>query len=173
MTDYARGLEGVIANESALSKVDGAIGELSYLGYHIDQLVEKCSYEEVVYLLQNGRLPNRAELTDFEKRIRGDRELPQGVLDFLKSAPKNASPMDILRTGVSMLGLYDKRVKTGTPDIQENAEIALSLIAKTRFWSPPITVSAKDWNSLLCARTFRKLPISSTSSTAKKRVKSQ
>ncbi|MBK1883165.1 citrate synthase [Luteolibacter pohnpeiensis] len=137
MTDYARGLEGVIANESALSKVDGAIGELSYLGYHIDQLVEKCSYEEVVYLLQNGRLPNRAELTDFEKRIRGDRELPQGVLDFLKSAPKNASPMDILRTGVSMLGLYDKRVKTGAPDIQENAEIALSLIAKT-----PVLVAA-------------------------------
>ena len=137
MTDYARGLEGVIANESALSKVDGAIGELSYLGYHIDQLVENCCYEEVVFLLQKGKLPNRTELADFEKRIRTDRELPQGVLDFLRSAPKTASPMDVLRTGVSMLGLYDKRVKTGTPDIEENAEIALSLVAKT-----PVLVAA-------------------------------
>ncbi len=137
MTDYARGLEGVIANESALSNVVGDIGELSYLGYHIDELVNNCCYEEVVYLLQKGRLPNREELTDFEARIRSDRRLPDGVLDFLKNAPKSASPMDVLRTGISMLGLYDKRVKIGVPDINEVAEIALSIVAKI-----PVVVAA-------------------------------
>jgi citrate synthase len=137
MTEYARGLEGVIANESALSNVDGATGELSYLGYHIDDLVENCCYEEVVFLLHRGHLPKQGELDDFSKRIRGDRSLPQGVIDFLKNAPKDASPMDVLRTGVSMLGLYDGRVAIGEPDIAKDSEIALSLLAKT-----PVIVAA-------------------------------
>jgi citrate synthase len=137
MTDYARGLEGVIANESALSNVIGDIGELSYLGYHIDELVNHCTYEEVIYLLHKGRLPNRAELTDFEARIRSDRRLPDGVIEFLKNAPKNAAPMDVLRTGISMLGLYDKRVKIGAPDIEADSEIALSIVAKI-----PVIVAA-------------------------------
>jgi len=137
MTDYARGLEGVIANESALSNVVGDIGELSYLGYHIDELVEHCSYEEVVYLLQKGKLPNRSELQDFESRVRSDRRLPDGVIEFLKNAPKNAAPMDVLRTGVSMLGLYDKRAAVGETDPGDNAEIALSLVAKV-----PVIVAA-------------------------------
>jgi len=130
MTDYARGLEGVIANESSLSNVDGVAGELSYLGYQIDDLVEHCTYEEVVHLLHRGHLPNRAELEAFSKRLREDRELPGGVIDFLKNAPKDASPMDVLRTGVSMLGLYDKRVNYGVPDIDADAEIGLSIVAK-------------------------------------------
>lgn len=137
MTDYARGLEGVIANESALSNVIGDIGELSYLGYHIDELVDNCTYEEVVYLLHKGRLPNRAELTDFEARIRSDRHLPDGVINFLKSAPKHAAPMDVLRTGISMLGLYDNRVKVGEPDMEVDSEIALSIVAKI-----PVVVAA-------------------------------
>ena len=138
MTDYARGLEGVIANESSLSNVKGDIGELSYVGYHIDDLVSHCTYEEVVYLLHNGRLPNRAELADFSKRIRTDRALPDGVISFLKNAPKDANPMDVLRTGVSMLGLYDKRATIG--EVQDKAiaaEVALSLVAKT-----PVIVAA-------------------------------
>jgi citrate synthase len=137
MTDYARGLEGVIANESALSNVVGDIGELSYLGYHIDELVKHCSYEEVVYLLQNGHLPKRVELEDFQSRIRSDRRLPDGVIEFLKNAPKDAAPMDVLRTGVSMLGLYDKRAAVGESDSSDNAEIALSLVAKV-----PVIVAA-------------------------------
>lgn len=138
MTDYARGLEGVIANESSLSNVKGDIGELSYVGYHIDDLVSHCTYEEVVYLLHNGRLPNRAELADFSKLIRTDRALPEGVISFLKNAPKDANPMDVLRTGVSMLGLYDKRATIG--EVQDKAvaaQVALSLVAKT-----PVIVAA-------------------------------
>ncbi len=137
MTDYARGLEGVIANESALSNVDGAAGELSYLGYHIDDLVEHCCYEEIVYLLHEGRLPKKEELEAFQKRLRTDRELPGGVIEFLKNAPKDAAPMDVLRTGVSMLGLYDHRATIGVPDLEVDAEIALSVVAKT-----PVIVAA-------------------------------
>ena len=127
MTDYAKGLEGVIANESALSNVEGAEGRLSYLGYSIEDLVENCTYEEVVYLLHRGRLPNRAELADGEARLRAERNLPDGVIDFLKAAPKDANPMDVTRTAVSMLGLYDKRAAIGTPDLEKDAAIALSI----------------------------------------------
>ncbi|MEK7952580.1 citrate synthase [Luteolibacter soli] len=130
MTDYAKGLEGVIANESALSNVEGAEGRLSYLGYSIEDLVENCTYEEVVYLLHRGRLPNRAELADGEARLRAERGLPDGVIDFLKAAPKDANPMDVTRTAVSMLGLYDKRATIGTPDLEKDSAIALSICAK-------------------------------------------
>jgi citrate synthase len=137
MTTYAKGLEGVIANESALSNVEGAEGRLSYLGYSIDELVEHCTFEEVTHLLHHGHLPNQTELNALEQELRTQRELPQGVLDFLKSAPKDANPMDVLRTGVSMLGLYDKRAKVGEPDMAANALIAISLVAKT-----PVIVAA-------------------------------
>jgi citrate synthase len=137
MTEYARGLEGVIANESSLSNVDGDSGELSYLGYHIDDLVENCCYEEIVHLLHNGSLPNANELAAFSARIRSDRRLPDGVTDFLKNAPRDAAPMDVLRTGVSMLGLYDKRASIGNPDLEADAEIALSVVAKV-----PVIVAA-------------------------------
>ena len=131
MSEYARGLEGVIANESSLSNVIGKIGELSYVGYHIDDLVENCCYEEIIYLLHNNRLPNSSELAAFEKGLRSDRNLPEQVIDFLKNAPKDASPMDVLRTAVSMLGLYDHRATIGEPDIAANQAIALSLCAKS------------------------------------------
>lgn len=131
MSDYAKGLEGVIANESALSNVEGLDGRLSYLGYHIDDLVENCTFEEVTHLLHRAKLPNEAELASLENDLRNDREIPQGVIDFLKAAPKDANPMDVLRTGVSMLGLYDKRAKIGEPDQDANRQVALSLVAKT------------------------------------------
>jgi citrate synthase len=137
MTDYAKGLEGVIANESALSNVEGAEGRLSYLGYAIDDLVENCCYEEVVYLLHRGRLPTRAELTEAETRLRAERGLPDGVISFLRAAPNDANPMDVTRTAVSMLGLYDKRATIGEPDLEKDAAIALSICAKI-----PVIVAA-------------------------------
>ncbi|MDA0814697.1 MAG: citrate synthase, partial [Verrucomicrobia bacterium] len=109
MATVAKGLEGIVANESRLSKVDGQNGKLMYLGYNIDDLVENCSFEEIVHLLHRGKLPNQAELDHLTTQLRSRRILPQGVIDFLKSAPKDANPMDVIRTGVSMLGLYDTR----------------------------------------------------------------
>ncbi|MEM9480765.1 MAG: citrate synthase [Verrucomicrobiota bacterium] len=109
MAVTAKGLEGVIANESALSLVNGQDGELRYLGYHIDDLVEHTTFEEVIYLLHRGKLPNQSELDELTKTLRSKRSLPDGVVEFLKSAPQDAGPMDVVRTGVSMLGLYDTR----------------------------------------------------------------
>jgi len=131
MSDYAKGLEGVIANESALSKVEGLAGKLSYLGYDIDDLVENCTFEEVTYLLYNGKLPNAEQLAGLESVLRSNRELPEQVITFLKNLPKDAVPMDVLRTGVSMLGIFDERAEVGEPDPAVNNEVALSIVAKT------------------------------------------
>ena len=130
MSDYAKGLEGVTANESVLSNVEGLEGRLSYLVYHIDDLVEHCCYEEVVYLLYHRKLPTAEELDAFKKDLASRRAIPQGVIDYLLAAPKAAGPMDVLRTAVSMLGLYDDRAKIGEPDHDANREVAMSLCAQ-------------------------------------------
>jgi citrate synthase len=125
--EYAKGLEGVIANESKLSQVLGLDGVLRYLGYNIDDLVENTTFEEVVYLLHLQKLPNQAELDAFTANWRELRGLPEGVIEFLKDAPKDAGPMDVLRTGVSMLGLSDTRGRDQDRSINE--ERALSICA--------------------------------------------
>ena len=128
MSVVAKGLEGIVANESKLSKVEGLEGKLSYLGYTIDDLVNNATFEEVVHLLHRGKLPNAAELETLTKTLREQRSLPDGVIAFLANAPKDAGPMDVLRTGVSMLGLYDTRGKH--QDRPLNEERALSIVAK-------------------------------------------
>ena len=107
----SRGLEGVVANTTRLSDVIGDKGQLIYCGYDINALAGKVSYEEVVYLLWNNKLPNRKELERCVNQLRSQRNLPEGVVDFIKAAPKNAAPMDVIRTAVSMLGLYDPNIR--------------------------------------------------------------
>ena len=107
----SRGLEGVVANTTRLSDVIGDKGQLIYCGYDINELAGKVSYEEVVYLLWNNKLPNRKELERCVNQLRSQRNLPEGVVDFIKAAPKNAAPMDVIRTSVSMLGLYDPNIR--------------------------------------------------------------
>ena len=125
----SRGLEGIVANTTRLSDVIGDKGQLIYSGYDIDELAGKVSYKEVVYLLWKGRLPNRAELDEFTRALRAERELPGGVIDFIKAAPKTAEPMDVMRTAVSMLGLYDSEMdKEATREINERR--ARSITAK-------------------------------------------
>jgi citrate synthase len=107
MSQFARGLEGVIANESRLGDVRGQEGQLIYCGYEINELAGKVSFEEVVYLLWNNRLPKLAELTEFKQQFAEERDLPEQVVEFIKSTPRTALPIDVLRTAVSMLGLHD------------------------------------------------------------------
>jgi citrate synthase len=126
---FSPGLEGVIANSTALSDVLGEKGQLIYCGYDINELVGKVSYKEVVYLLWHRKLPNRQELDTFVRELRSQRQLPDPVIDFLKSAPKDANPMDVMRTAISMLGLYDPdNGKEITPEI--NRHRATSITAK-------------------------------------------
>jgi citrate synthase len=125
----SRGLEGVIANSTALSDVLGDKGQLIYCGYDINELVGKVTYKEVIYLLWHRKLPNRKELDTFIRELRSQRQLPEPVIDFLRSAPKDANPMDVMRTAISMLGLYDPDIgKEATPEI--NRHRATSITAK-------------------------------------------
>lgn len=125
----SRGLEGVIANSTALSDVLGEKGQLLYCGYDINELVGKVTYKEVVYLLWHKKLPNRKELETFLRELRSQRQLPEPVIDFLKAAPKDANPMDVMRTAISMLGLYDPDIEQeATPEI--NRRRATSITAK-------------------------------------------
>lgn len=110
MPVIAKGLEGIVANSTAISDVQGQEGKLIYAGYDINELAGKVSFEEVIYLLWHGHLPNQKQLNDLMDILHAHRELPKGVIDFILGAPKNANPMDVMRTGVSMLGLYDPGV---------------------------------------------------------------
>lgn len=97
---FSPGLEGVVANSTRLSDVIGDKGQLIYCGYDINELVGNVSYKEVVYLLFHRQLPNRRELEAFVRELRSQRQLPEPVIDFLKSAPKNTEPMDVDRKSV-------------------------------------------------------------------------
>jgi len=130
MPVIAKGLEGIVANSTRLSDVKGQEGVLIYAGYDINELAGKASYEEIVYLLFYGELPNAAQLADLKKRLGALRELPAGVVEFLKTAPKDASPMDVIRTAVSMLGLFDPVRSSDTTNLGPDRERAFSLIAK-------------------------------------------
>src|SRR5436190_4720377 len=102
------GLRGVVAASSAIGDVNGEQGILIYQGYNIHDLAENSSFEEVIYLLWHGELPTKAQLDDLKSQLRGNYEVPTEVLEMMKTFPKDADPMDVLRTAVSSLDFYDK-----------------------------------------------------------------
>jgi citrate synthase len=120
MASSGAGLEGVVATSSAICYIDGDKGVLSYCGYNINELAGHASFEEVVFLLWNGRLPTAAELSALKNKLVAERDLPAEVTAFLKSVPKNAVPMDVLRTAVSLLSLYDP----SAADMSNDANVA-------------------------------------------------
>jgi citrate synthase len=124
----AKGLEGIVANSTSLSDVLGEEGVLIYAGYDINEIAGNASFEETIHLLWHGTLPNRAQLEELSTKLRSARELPQPVVDFLRAAPKNAGPMDVIRTAVSMLGLYDSNPKDESPEA--NYKRSISITAK-------------------------------------------
>jgi citrate synthase len=128
MPVISRGLEGIIAAETRIGDVRGDVGQLIYQGYDINELAGKVSYEEVVHLLWHGRLPNQAELNKLTTALRAERELPEGVINFIKNAPKDALPIDVMRTVVSMLGCY--KTTRSQVDMPENNQIAIKLVAQ-------------------------------------------
>jgi len=102
-----KGLEGVVAAETSLSKVYGLEGRLIYRGYEIEDLAANTSFEEVCHLLWYGELPTRAQLDELKGRFVEEAELPGEVLDLVRRMPQSAHPMSVLRTAVSALGCYD------------------------------------------------------------------
>jgi citrate synthase len=110
------GLEGVIAASTALSKVEGTEGRLIYRGYNIHDLARNASFEEVAYLLWFGHLPTKTELVDLKVRMLENRSLSKDVEQVLRTLPKNAEPMDVLRTAVSAWGASSI---TGQPTLEQ------------------------------------------------------
>ncbi len=122
------GLRGFKVATSRISDVNGDIGKIIYRGYLIQDLAQKSSFEEVVYLLLYEKMPNKEELNAFEARLAAERQLAPEFIDALKTRPKDALPMDILQSGVAMLAHHD-------PDVRElsneaASRMGLKLIAK-------------------------------------------
>jgi citrate synthase len=122
------GLEGVVATSSNICYIDGEAGILAYQGYNIHTLAENATFEEVIYLLWHGKLPNQAELDALKKDLAAARAIPEEVTRFLGTVGKSA-PMDVLRTAVSMLGLYDPL--TDDDSLPASEKKAINLMSQT------------------------------------------
>ena len=122
------GLEGIVAAESEICYIDGDRGILGYQGYNIHTLAESATFEEVIYLLWHGRLPKQSELDALRTDLVRYRPIPDEVGNFLMMVSKSA-PMDVLRTAVSMLGVYDPLGRDNT--IEASVEKATRLMAQT------------------------------------------
>ena len=109
-----KGLEGIVATTSSICWIDGDAGVLSYRGIDIHELAERSTFEETTYLLWNGKLPTQSELTTFSAELATARELSPKIFDLLRAVPTSASPMEVLRTAVSLLSIYDADEKDST-----------------------------------------------------------
>ena len=127
-TTTGAGLEGIVATSSDICFIDGDEGILSYQGFNIHTLAEHATFEEVIYLLWNGRLPKQLELDALKAELVEFRPIPERVINFLEGA-KTVTPMDVLRTAVSMLSLDDPQAKDMSPEA--NLQKAQKLMAQT------------------------------------------
>jgi citrate synthase len=125
-TAATAGLRGVVAAQSAIGDVNGEEGKLIYQGYDIHDLAEHSTFEEVVFLLWNGRLPKQDELDELTKQIRANYKVPGEIIAGMKYMPKDADPMDVLRTCVSALDFYDKEGHGTDRESAHNAAIKIT-----------------------------------------------
>src|SRR5438128_7421136 len=133
----ATGLRGVVAAASSVGDVNGEKGELIYQGVNIHDLAAKSTFEEVIFLLWNGRLPKRTELDELRKNLAASYEIPQWVRGPIEYFPRNAEPMDTLRTAVSALAFFDKEAR----DLSREASIRVATRLTSQF---PTIVAAID-----------------------------
>ena len=133
----AAGLRGVAAATSSISDVNGEKGELIYQGYNIHDLARHSTFEEVIFLLWNKHLPNRAELSTLEQSLRASYALPAELIDLMKQFPREADPIDVLRTAVSALEFYDPNAR----DISRETSIKNAIRLTAQF---PTIVAASD-----------------------------
>jgi citrate synthase len=112
----SRGLEGIVATTSSICWIDGDAGVLSYRGIDIHELALHSTFEETTYLLWFGTLPTSAQLAEFTANLAAARTLNWRIIEFLRSVPTDATPMEVLRTAVSLLSLYDADEKDSTHD---------------------------------------------------------
>lgn len=128
MTEIHKGLAGVVVDSTAISSVDPDSNSLLYRGYPVDQLAQRCVFEEVAYLLWHGELPNPDELAAFQGRGRSQRELPGPVVDAVLALPTTCHPMDVVRTAVSVIGAHDPTAQD--PSREANLAKSVRLLAQ-------------------------------------------
>ncbi|GAB3942053.1 bifunctional 2-methylcitrate synthase/citrate synthase [Corynebacterium tapiri] len=128
MTEIHKGLAGVVADYTAISKVNPETNSLLYRGYPVHELAENCSFEEVAYLLWKGELPTAEELAQFKQECWNGRELDQKTIDVVMNMPVDCHPMDVLRGAIAFLGTYD--TEHFTPDSDHIRRIARQLLSK-------------------------------------------
>ncbi|MGC2480985.1 MAG: citrate/2-methylcitrate synthase, partial [Candidatus Sulfotelmatobacter sp.] len=121
-----KGLEGIVATNSSICYIDGDRGVLAYRGIDIHELAEHSTFEETCYLLWFGHLPNRGELKSVRERLAEERHLDPAIVQFLRTVPKSALPMDVLRTAVSALAFYDADEKKNDHDANVRKAIRLT-----------------------------------------------
>ncbi|OIJ10958.1 citrate synthase [Anaerobacillus arseniciselenatis] len=125
-----RGLEGVVATTSSVSSIID--GVLTYHGFNIDDLADHASFEEVIFLLWNGRLPNEAELNQLTEDLASYAEVPQGVIDQMKMYDiEKVHPMAALRTAISNLGLYDSEADDQSEEANKRKALKLQAQVQT------------------------------------------
>jgi 2-methylcitrate synthase len=119
------GLRGQVAGKTALSTVGKDGSGLTYRGYDVKELAEKCQFEEVAYLVLKGKLPNKAELETYKAKLKSMRALPQALIEVLERIPASAHPMDVMRTGCSMLGNLETELSFAQQDDAADRLLAL------------------------------------------------
>lgn len=122
---YRPGLEGIIAGETAISTIDGG---LRYRGYSVEDLCEKCTFEEVAYLILHGELPNVDELAGFCERLNENALIDDAIVDTLKAIPGDAGMMDVMRSGASLLAHWD--AETGDNSLEATLRKSERILAK-------------------------------------------
>ena len=127
--DVKKGLLGIVVDETTVSQVMPDINSLTYRGYAVQDLCEKCNFEEVAYLILNKELPNKTQLKKFKKQIEMNRNITTNLREIVKHMPKKSHPMDVARTAVSVLGLEDKETNNNSP--AANMRKTLRIFAKT------------------------------------------
>ncbi len=123
--EYIPGLAGVPAARSSICLIDGSVGKLQYRGYPIEVLAERCSYEEVAYLLVFGRLPTSAQLDEFRDQMIAERGLKFRIIDLLKTLPESGQPMDALTAAVAAMGMFYKGDHISDPEFLRLSVIRL------------------------------------------------
>jgi citrate synthase/2-methylcitrate synthase len=131
LDDIKKGLAGVVVDVTAISKVNPDTNSLLYRGYPVQQLAERCTAEEVAYLLWHGELPSPEQLAEFETLERSLRHLNPTVKDAMDALPLSAHPMDVVRTAVSVLGALDESLTIDSTWIDGD----LTLERSIRMWA--------------------------------------
>jgi len=127
--EVKKGLLGVVVDETTVSQVMPDINSLTYRGYAVQDLCEKCIFEEVAYLVLYGELPNKTQLNKFKKQLEENRNITINLREIIKLMPKKSHPMDVARTVVSVMGLEDKETNDNSPEA--NMRKAIRIFAKT------------------------------------------